>query len=299
MVSSRTGGLCASLLLLPVLLAVLLAVLFLALAPAVSARAPQRIITIGGALTETVYALGGGALLAGADSTSDYPAEAGGLVKVGYQRALSAEGLVSLNPDLVILTDEAGPPAIVPQLASAGVKTLKLPAGRSLDDVAAMIAKIGAAIGRTKQAERLLARFAAEREKLAQKLAADKKEGKKAKRVLFILNHGGHMLMAGRDTAADSMIALAGGRNVVGAWRGYKALTPEAASVLAPDVLLITFLGLKAAGGEDTLWRQPALALTPAGKNRQLIAMDTQLLLGFGPRSAQAALQLHKGLQEG
>ena len=82
------------------------------------AEIPKRVITIGGSLTEIVYALDSQALLVGSDTTSYYPEAAEELPKVGYQRTLSAEGILSLDPDLVIVTEEAGPPAVLKQLQS-------------------------------------------------------------------------------------------------------------------------------------------------------------------------------------
>ena len=100
------------------------------------------------------------------------------------------------------------------------------------------------------------------------------------------------MNVAGRRTAADSIIALAGGRNAVEGYEGYKPLTAEAAAGAAPDVILVTSRGLETSGGVDELLKQPGLSLTPAGKARRVIAMDDLLLLGFGPRLGQAAKEL-------
>ncbi len=89
------------------------------------ATPPKRVVSIGGALTEIIYALEADALLIGSDTTSTFPAVAKALPKIGYQRALSAEGILSLNPDLVLLTTEAGPPAVLKQLETAGVRIVK------------------------------------------------------------------------------------------------------------------------------------------------------------------------------
>ena len=109
-----------------------LSIIFLLFSTAAFADTPKRVVSVGGALTETVYALGAGELLVGSDTTSYYPEAAANSPKVGYQRALSAEGILSLSPDLVIMTDEAGPPPVLAQLNSAGVNMLTLNAGRSL-----------------------------------------------------------------------------------------------------------------------------------------------------------------------
>lgn len=260
-----------------------------------NAVAPHRIITIGGGLTETVYALGAQNLLVGNDTTSYYPAEAEKLPKVGYQRTLSAEGILSLNPDLIILTQEAGPPSVLKQVESAGVSLLKLKAGRSLSDVKANIFAIGKALRREKEAEILVDQINAESENL--KSVIEKQSSRK--KAIFILQHGGGTpMVAGSRTAADGIIRLSGAENAVKGFTGYKPLTPEAAVSLNPDVILITRRGLKQADGKERLLKSPGVSLTPAAKNGHVIAMDSLLMLGFGPRTAEAALQLNRAYRE-
>lgn len=267
--------------------------LFLAL-PA-QAGTPERVITIGGALTETVYALGAKDLIVGSDTTSYYPPMAEKLPKVGYQRALSAEGILSLSPDLVILTEEAGPPPVLRQLESAEVEILTLKAGRSLKDVKANIQKIAEALNREKMGVALIQKIDAESKKLNDSIATAKYK----KRVMFILQHGGGApLVAGKGTAADSIISLSGAANVVEDYDGYKPLSPEAAVALKPEVILITKRGLEQAGGKESLLNVPGISLTPAGRHGHVIAMDALLMLGFGPRAAQAASVLSEAYED-
>ena len=121
----------------------LLALLLAALALPAYAETPQRIVSVGGAITETVYALDQGHRLVGADTTSYYPAAAASLPKVGYLRALSVEGVLSLEPDLLILSEEAGPPAVVVQLEASGLNIKTLPAAHGPADVIANIRRLG------------------------------------------------------------------------------------------------------------------------------------------------------------
>ena len=259
-----------------------------------AAEAPRRVVSIGGALTEIVYALEAQEVLVGNDTTSYYPPAAERLPKVGYQRALSAEGIVSLSPDLVMLTEEAGPPAVLAQLQAANIPVLQLRAGRSLTDVRDAIRVIARALKKDRAGSALIDaidRQTAELAKVTARHPADK-------RVLFILQHGGGAPMAGgRETAADSIIRLSGAQNAVTEYTGYKPLTPEAAAALQPDVILTTARGLAQAGGKDALLAAPGLSLTPAARTGSLIVMDALLLLGFGPRTVQAAATLHEAYQ--
>ena len=228
-------------------------------------------------MTELVYALGRGDTLVGRDTSSVFPEEALRLPDVGYHRQLSAEGVLSLAPTLVLATAHAGPPEAVDQLRAAGVTVLLLPAGEALD-----------------------------RQQAAQALVEQLDAGllglsplTKAPKVMFVYARGGVALeVAGQETAADEMIRLVGAQNAISGYTGYKPLTPEAAIAAAPDVLLMTSRGLESAGGEATIWENPALMATPAGQSRRLIVMDDLLLLGFGPRLPEAARQLTSALAE-
>lgn len=120
------------------LVAALGASLPLALRAQTATRAP-RLVTISGAITEVVYALGAEAQLVGTDTTSLYPAAAQKTPKVGYLRQLSAEGVLSLKPDAIIATTEAGPPVVLDQLRSAGVKVELVKSEYTWDDVRAKV----------------------------------------------------------------------------------------------------------------------------------------------------------------
>ena len=272
-----------------------LTLLLLLIIQPVAGETGKRLITIGGALTEIVYQLEKEALLVGSDTTSYYPAAAEQLPKVGYQRTLSAEGILSLNPDLIIYTDEAGPPAVLEQLKMTDVGLLELKAGRSLEDVIDNIKTMAATLDATARGQALIRELMAKKQGLDQAIAA----ADSAKKVMFILQHRGNTpLVAGKKTAADSIITLSGADNAVTGYEGYRPLTPEAAITQAPDIILITRQTLEHTGGQANLLKAPGLALTPAGIRGHVIAMDALLMIGFGPRIVDAALELHERYSE-
>jgi iron complex transport system substrate-binding protein len=254
------------------------------------AGAAKRIVSIGGAQTEIIYALGAESRIVGVDSTSYWPETAKLLPQVGYQRALSAEGILSLEPDLVILGVDAGPPAVIEQLKQANIPLLVLQEDHSIASVKQKIAAIARALGEVTKGKALMERLDEQQAALDQELKAHPAPA----RVLFIMQHGaGSAMVAGTHTAADAILKLAGASNAVTAYEGYKPLTPEAAPALAPDIILVTTQTLDEIGGKDSVLKLPGLALTPAGKSGRVIAMDTLLLLGFGPRTIEAARELH------
>ncbi|MDP1749226.1 MAG: ABC transporter substrate-binding protein [Reyranella sp.] len=255
----------------------------------VRAQTPPRIVSVGSALTEIVYALGAENLLVGVDTTSQFPAAAQALPQVGYMRALSAEGVLSLKPTLVIATTAAGPATTLDQLRATGVEVLVLSDHYDYDSVIAKIATVGRVTGKQAEADAMIAYGRADMAELAKRLAAA--SGKP--RVLFLLSMGGGAPQAaGRDTAADGIIRLAGGTNAIESYAGYRPLTPEAVIASRADFVLVTRQTVQAMGGIDAILNQPALRQTPAGRAGKLLQFDTLLLLGFGPRTPQAAQEL-------
>jgi iron complex transport system substrate-binding protein len=251
--------------------------------------AHARIVSIGGSVTEVVYRLGAGDRLVGADTSSIYPEAATRLPQVGYQRMLSVEGVLSLQPSLILASADAGPPEAVTLLQGAGTPIVTVPNEPTLAGAQRKIRVIAEALGRKAKGEALAATVARDIAVVRHAL----RHLKSRPRVLFIYARGqGAMSVSGAGTSADAMIALAGGVNAVTEYTGFKPLTPEAVIAAAPDILLIPERGLASIGGMDPLLAAPGVALTPAGRARRIVAMDDLRLLGFGPRLGQAVQEL-------
>lgn len=259
----------------------------------VLAASPARIVSLGGALTEVVYLLGAQGQLVGTDTTSLFPDAALKTAKVGYLRQLSAEGLLSLKPDAVVGTTEAGPPVVLDQVRSAGVRVELVQADHTWDEVQRKVATVGRVAGREREARALQASLDAQ-------WAAVKKVAEattRRPRALFILSHSGSPMVAGTGTAADALIRFAGATNAITQFAGYRPLTAEAMASAAPDVLLNSTQGIEALGGEAAFWQRPELVLTPAFRRKALVAMEASHLLGFGPRLPAAVRELHTRMQ--
>lgn len=248
-----------------------------------------RLVTVSGAITEVVYALGAQAQLVGTDTTSLYPAAAQATPKVGYMRQLSAEGVLSLKPDAVIATTEAGPPVVMDQIRGAGVKVELVTADHTWEEVRAKVRAVGRAGAREAAARTLQDQLDAQWAEVGRHVA----KAPRRPRVLFILSHGASPQVAGRQTAADALIRFAGGVNVLGGFQGYRPMTAEAMASAAPEVILTSAQSIEAHGGVQRFWERPELALTPAFKRKALVTMDALQLLGFGPRLPQAVREVH------
>ncbi|WP_298917194.1 helical backbone metal receptor [uncultured Algimonas sp.] len=245
---------------------------------------PQRIVSLGGDLTEIVVALGAEDRIVARDSTSSYPASVQALLDVGYVRALNAEGILALSPTLVIASAEAGPPEALDQLRAAGVDIVVPPSGYTQKALLARIDMIGDALGAESEADALEADLTRKME-----AATRPTTGSDKPKVLFLLSgRDGSPMAAGTETAAHAMIQLAGGRNVFDTHSGYKAYSFEAMAAAAPDVIMMMDHSLTQLGGLKGLSEHPAIGLTPAARNGRIVASDGTFLLGFGPRLPEA-----------
>lgn len=257
--------------------------------PAVAQDAPQRIVAIGGSLTEIVYALGQEERLIARDSTSLFPSKALDLPDVGYMRALSPEGVLSVDPDLILTLEGAGPPEAIAVIKSASVPVTTVPESFDRQGVLAKIEAVGKALGIEDQAAALASSVDTDLRAAEEAAAAIDERAK----VLFILSmEGGRVLASGTGTAANGMIELAGGRNAITDYAGYKQLTDEAIVTASPDVILVMNRGGESEPTSTDLSSQPALSVTPAAQNSRVILIEGNYVLGFGPRTGAAAREL-------
>lgn len=248
----------------------------------------SRIVSVGGSLTEIVYALGAENMLAGRDQTSVYPEAVKKLADVGYMRQLAPEGVLSVNPTGILLLEGSGPQDTLDVLKKASVPMIVVPETFTGESVVRKIEIVGKALGLEDKARTLAAEISSDIE-TAEKAAAGHSP---RKRVLFVLSApGGRLMASGTGTAADGMIKLAGGENVVSEYHGYKQLTDEAVEKTAPDMILIMDTGADGMTPES-LMKNPVIAATPAGRNGNIVSMEASYLLGFGPRTGAAIRDL-------
>ncbi|EKF59581.1 ABC transporter substrate binding protein (hemin) [Agrobacterium albertimagni AOL15] len=262
----------------------------LVLSQTAAAKDAERIVAIGGTVTEVIYALGEGDRVVAVDTTSLYPPEATAKPDIGYVRQVSAEGVLSQKPDLIIAEAGAGPVDSINILKASGLDFVSIPSPPETSAIPDKIRAIGQAIGRAEKAEALATSVEASLKAIEDKVKTA--TGPK-KKVLFALSlANGRVMAAGSESSADAMIRLAGGENAVSTISGYKPLTDEAVIAAAPDVILVMSGGAQHLTAEKA-FELPALAATPAGANKAFLTMDGLYLLGLGPRAADAARDLN------
>lgn len=255
-----------------------------------SAIAPKRIITLSAALTETSDALGFGTQIVAVDVTSIYPAYASKLPRVSQNRVLSAEGIISFSPDLVIAPEGDVSKAIEYQLKSAGIKLVSIKQEYTAAGASKFIRAVAAALEVPQKGEVLVKQL---EKNMLESLDLVKKNPKHPK-VLFVYARGtGVMMVAGKNTNMDAMIRLAGGKNAAQGFSNYKPYTTEALVNANPDVILMFDFGYKSLGGINSILKMPGVSLTNAGKNKKVIQMDGELLVSFSVRLPQAIKELN------
>ncbi len=252
----------------------------------------SRVVSLGSAVTEIIVALDRTDHLVGVDLTSTYPEEAlAGVPRTGSVRDLSSEGVLSLNPTLVIGTADSGPPEVIEQIESTGVPIVIVPEDDSIAGAAERVRFIAELLRAQEEAEEVIASMDSAESDLLQ-LVGDVPVDERPS-VIFVYARGaGTVLVSGAGSSADAIIGLAGGRNAMSGFGGYRPLTSEAAVAANPDYILFTDSGLRSLGGIEGIESIPGLAQTEAYQAGNVISFDDIYLLSFGPRAASAALEL-------
>ncbi len=251
----------------------------------------SRVVSIGTAVTETIFALGVGGKVVGVDNSSaEYMPETKDLPKVGPRTTLNAEGILSLKPTLVIMNADSGPPQVMEQLRNSGVAVLTLTPNYTVETVKSKIQTIAKALGAESKAVEINTAIDKEMNEVEKTTASVKNKPK----VMFV-GRGPNMpnaTMSGTGTTIDEMIKLAGGTNAMNDFTGFREMTDEAVVAAQPEIILMTEKSFERSGGVEGILKFPGVALTPAGKNRRIVAVSDMYFQGFGPGVGKAVREL-------
>ena len=253
-----------------------------------SLLAQSRIITAGSSSSEIVCALGHCDDIVVTDRTSQYPEQLQNLPSIGYRNSISAEGIISQMPELVILEEEYVKDALIDQLQSTGIKTVVVAQDRSWESTQERINTIAAVLDKEEAGQELIAQMESELAEVKQLVASNDSQPK----VLGVYARGAGAMQVGGPNSAFALIELAGAKNAVPDIDGFKPLNAESLIQANPDYILFFDSGLESVGGVDGALQIPGVAQTTAGKQRQIIAMDGVKLTNWGPRLPEAAREL-------
>jgi len=250
----------------------------------------ERIISLKGVYTEILFDLGLASKIVGVDVTSAYPEEARKIRSVGHISGVTASGLATLNPDLVLYPAGELSAEVLEQLAGLGIKTIALEQEYTFDGAKSLVRKIAEITGAVDIAESKFAQFDQE----IAKFEAKQNDFK----VCFIYARGaGTLMVGGGNTPMGSLIKLVGASNPFEEYDGFVPLNSEAMAVANPDVLFVFESGLQSLGGESGLLSIEGVALTKAAKLKQIVVMDGSLVSHFALRLPLALNELQQKLQ--
>lgn len=261
----------------------------LALACVFSAQAAERLVVAGGSLTELIFAMGAGGQVVGVDETTSYPPQTAALPHIGYWKQLSCEGILSLRPDSFITWQDAGPQLVLDQLRAQKISVVTLPrVPATVEQMYANIHELAKALRVPEQGDALVTRIR-QRLNSVQQSTAEKKSPVKA---MFILSAGSSApQVAGKGSVADAILTLAGAQNVA-SHRQYKSYSAESLIAANPQVIVVTSQMVD--GDLNRLRAIAGITHTAAWKNQRIVTVDQALILGMGPRVADAVETLHQ-----
>lgn len=250
----------------------------------------DRIVCVSKQLTELMFALHQGNKIVGVDLTSSYPPETKDIAKVGYHRHLSAEGIISLDPTVVIHQGDVAPPEVMPQIQKVGIPVKLYPAAVTLDSTKMLIRLLGKEFGEDTAADRIINKLDSDLAK-ADSIVANYRARPKVLIIHFGQQRNQYFVMGTKGTA-DAMLKLAGGSNAADT-SSFRDLSPEVIAREQPDVILATDFGWDRLGGSIKKFKElPGVALTPAAKNGRIYRIEEHDLVYFGPRTGENVIRM-------
>ena len=250
----------------------------------------SRITVAGGSITEIIYALEQDEKLVAVDITSNFPKQASELPSIGYVRALSAEGVLSLSPSLILGENDMGPAAVMEQLSRVGIDIKIIPEENTADGIIDKVSCVANILDMSDYDKNLVLN---DLRNEVSDLNSIVKSNRSPKKVMFILGmESGSPTVGGKGTSADGFIKMTGGINVMNSFEGWKPVSTESIIEASPDFIIISNRGLSSFKTVEKLGQHPTLIFTPASKRNNIIALDGMAMLGFGPRTISSAKEV-------
>ena len=245
---------------------------------------PSRIVSIGSSITEIIYFLNSQDQIIAIDITSNFPEDAKKFPSVGYIRNLSAEGLLSTNPSIIISEDDIGPKNIIKQIQDTKTELRIIPEEQTLNGIIQKIQCVGNIIGQQEEAEK---KISSEINPVINKIKEIKREKdlSNIKIMMILSTEGNSTVVAGANTSGDSFIKMLGATNIFESINGWKAVTAETILLKNPDYIIIPEKDLHKQSNVNTISENVILKETNAGKNNGYIIKDGMAILGYGPRT--------------
>ena len=252
----------------------------------------SRIVVMNGSFTEVVFALGLGEKVVAVDSSATYPAEASELPQIGYQRRLSAEGVLSMDPTVVIGNTNAGPPEVLEQIRATGVPVVVLDSVTTIDGGPRKIRDIAQALGVPSRGEALATRLEAQ---IAEVKALAAQAETRPTAVFLYMRGLDSLFLTGVEHLSHELFEASGaisGGEAAGVMGPFIPLTAESLAAANPDCIVVLTRGLESVDGLEGLLRLPGVAETAAADEGCIVDFDDQYFGGGGPRMGNVLMDL-------
>ena len=253
------------------------------------AKNASRVVIAGGSITEIFYFLGEQDRIVALDVTSNFPPEAKSLPSIGYVRALSAEGLLSMNPSIILGEDDMGPPAVIKQIRETSYDLRIIPEIRTIDGIIEKIEGIASILDVSEKSDAIISK---KLEPYIKKIVKNRKKiVKKGVKVMLVLNmQSSSIIVAGANTSGSGFIDLIGGENIFESFEGWKPVSAEAILELNPEYIIVPQRNVHKGLDVTSIADSELFKNTNAGRNKNFIFDDAMAITGFGPRTINSAL---------
>jgi iron complex transport system substrate-binding protein len=261
-----------------------------------STRSGPRVVCVSKQINEYLYDIHAESVLVARDLTSIYPPQITRLPSVGYHRALSAEGIISMRPTMLLTDGNLGPDAVVAQVKKVGIPVVVMEPGSTPDSARLLMKRLGQEFHHEHDADSVIANWNHD----MTAVLGDTTMWDQGPRPRVLVMHFGQIandyLAIKRGTPADQIIRWAGGVNAIDSIGGMLRLTPELIAKAAPDVIIATDVGYDRLGSADKFAALPGVSLTPAGRAKRIYRVDETEVMYYGPRTPASLEKMVKWL---
>ena len=250
----------------------------------------SRVVVAGGSLTEILYFLGEEDKIIALDVTSNYPKETSSLPSIGYVRNLSAEGLISMDPSIIIGEDDMGPPAVIKQVRKTSYDLRIIQETRTLKGILEKIECVAGVLGVEKKAQDIIS---LELKPKIQRITKNRtKVADMGTKVMLVLSmQSTSPIVAGSNTSGNGFINLIGAKNIFDSFEGWKSVSVESIIELNPDFIIIPQRNVHEGSDVRAITKSELFKHTNAGMKGNFIFDDAMAVTGFGPRTITSALK--------
>ncbi len=258
---------------------------------------PSKVVVAGGSITEILYFLNLEEKIVGVDVTSNFPEETKEIQSVGYVRNLSSEGILSLEPTIVLGEDDMGPPTTISQINESGIDLRIISENQNIDGIIYKIMCVGSIMGKEYETENIINTQILNQANELKNI--QKKNNLKDLNIMLVLSmQPSSIIVAGNNTSGNSFIKMLGAKNIFDSFEGWKSVSKESIIKKNPDYILIPEKNLHKNSEVEKLSEDLMFKNTNAGKKGNFIFEDGMAMLGFGPRTILSALKIAKIINE-